>query len=460
MVPYFSDPNEQDDEQQNQDAGFQVAGAPQTAGQGAAPAQAGAKPKAEKTGSGFTNIDKYVQANKAQNFGSEVVGKVQGDVNKAQDSMQQAAGSFGQKVNANQAFGKAQVDQALNDPSKANAAQFQAGLDQQYKGPKSLAESQDDYNKFTGDTSKAQTAANQLSSESGRFGLLDNYFGRQNYGFGQKSLDNALFQAQPGVGAQSNAVQQQAQGLQSQGKQMQDQLQSQASQRAGEIEQARNYQRGQLGFDQSGQVVSGQGAYGGLQKDLATGLTDANAKRTANQQALQQAISGGNEQGYDLTPEQMQQLGIDPGMSTYGINPMDYIKNGSALSMDQVATDQQRARLAALNGLVGQGYSQNMLGDKQDAGSDYSFDKERFANDTAAQQRSLEQKRQEANALVNDKAGSVQAYNSQGYNPYSGISRDQYEQQKRAINEEQGRREQAERAAIAQLASAQGSRFY
>ncbi len=199
MAPYFADPNEQDDDQ-NGGGGFQVSapGAPQGAPQ--AGPQAGAQPKPEKTGSNFTNIDKYVQANKGQNFGSEVVGKVQGDVNKAQGSMQQAADSFGQKVNANQAYGKEQVDQALNDPSKANAAQFQAGIDQQYKGPKALAESQDDYNKFTGDTSKAQTAAGQLSSESGRFGLLDNYFGRQNYGFGQKSLDNALFQAQPGIG--------------------------------------------------------------------------------------------------------------------------------------------------------------------------------------------------------------------------------------------------------------------
>lgn len=371
MVPYFSDPLEHDENDPNA-----VGGAAPTA---PAPGQAapGGAQKPEKTGSGFQNIDKYVSANSGQNFGNQVVGKVQGDVDKAGQSMQDASQSFGQKVDANKAYGKDQVDSALNDPAKADAKAFQAGIDQQYKGPKSLAESQDDYNKFTGDTNKAKTAAGQLGSEAGRFSLLDNYFGRSNYGFGQKSLDNALFQATPGAGQAANGVQQQANALQGQGKQMQAQLQDQASKRAGEIEQARNYERGQLGFDQNGQVVSGQGAFGGLQKDLASGLQAAQSARTGNQAALQQALQSGNAQGYDLSDEQMKSLGVDPGMQTYGVNIGDYIHNGNAVtSVDQIATDAQRAKLQGLNQLVGQGYAQNMLGDKADFGSDYSLDKD------------------------------------------------------------------------------------
>ena len=373
-MPYFSDPLDQNDpnKQQGQPASGAAPTAPPPSGQ---PAAGGAQPKPENTGSGFQNIDKYVAANSGQNFGNQVVGKVQGDVDKAGQSMQQAAQSFGQKVNANQAFGKDQVDQALADPSKADSKAFQAGLDQQYKGPNSLVESQDDYNKFTGDTSKAKADASALGSESGRFSLLDQYFGRQNYGFGQKSLDNALFQATPGAGQASNQVQQQANALQGQGKQMQDQLQAQASQRAGDIEQARNYERGQLGFDKNGQVIAGQGAFGTLQSDLASGLQKTNAQRAADQQAMAASLQGGNNKGYDLSDDQIKALGVDKGMSTYGVSLQDYIHNNGDLNMDQYASDDQRSKLTALNQLVGQNYSQNMLGDKQDATGAINFDK-------------------------------------------------------------------------------------
>lgn len=383
MVPYFADPqdDQQDDDQNN--GSFQAPGA----GPSSAPPQAAGAPqgpKPEKTGSGFTNIDKYVQANKNQGFGGQVVGKVQEDVNKGAKSMQDAAGSFSAKVNANQAYGKEQVDQALANPGQADAAKFQAGIDQQYKGPKALAESQDDYNKFTGDVNKAQTAAGQLSNEAGRFSLLDNYFGRNNYGFGQKSLDNALFQADPNAGKQANAVQKQANNLQSLGAQMQQQLQSQASQRAGEIEQARNYQRQQLGLDQNGQVISGRGEFGRLQKQLADTLTSQNAQRQRQQADLQEALGKGSASGgYDLSDEQLQELGFDPGgASTYGLDLASYIKNNDSLGVDQVASDDQRARLGALNQLVGQGYAQNMLGDKREATKSYNFDRDRFLADT------------------------------------------------------------------------------
>lgn len=403
MVPYFADP--QDDEQDDDhNGGFQAPGA----GPSAPPQGAGAQgPKPEKTGSGFTNIDKYVQANKNQGFGGQVVGKVQADVDKGAKSMQDAASSFSNKVNTNQVYGKEQVDQALNNPGQADAAKFQAGIDQQYKGPKALAESQDDYNRFTGDANKAQTAAGQLSNEAGRFSLLDNYFGRNNYGFGQKSLDNALFQADPNAGKQANAVQKQANNLQSQGAQMQQQLQSQASQRAGEIEQARNYQRQQLGFDQNGQVISGQGAYGELQKQLADTLTSQNAQRQQQQTALQDALSKGDSSGYDLSDEQLSALGIDPGTSTYGVNLSDYIKNNDALGMDQVASDEQRARLGALNQLVGQGHAQNMLGDKQNATSAYSFDKNRFMTDVDAARSQAQQNIDQTKAQYDQAAKTI-----------------------------------------------------
>lgn len=459
MVPYFTDPKE-DDKDKNPDGSFKVSGAsPSFDASGGQAAPAGAPAKHEDTGSHFANLDKYVAANKGSGFGNQVVGKVQGDVDQAGQSMQGAANSFSGKVNAAPIYGQQQVDAALADPSKADKSQFQAGLSQEYKGPKSLADSQDDYNKFYGNTNKAQTAANELSTEGGRFALLDNYFGRNNYGFGQKSLDNALFQGTEGIGAKSNAVQGQANGLQAQGKQMQDQLQSQASQKAGEIEKARNYEHQALGIDNNNKIVDGQGAYGGLQNELATGLTARNAERATKQAGLADAFSHGTDAGYDLSDDQLKELGLTAGQSTYGFDPRNYI-NSSALNMDQYASDAQRAKLNALNGLVGEGYQQNILGDKQAATSDYGFDKDRYLADIGGYEQT--QASDLANATTN--AASTRAALDAAAQQYSGSGNDNQARERRAATDAAAasaqQAEEARRALVAKQAESRKKTIY
>jgi hypothetical protein len=276
---------------------------------------------------------------------------------------------------ANHLASNEDLNQALNDPSSADAKQFQNWRNETYTGPKSLSETQDTWNKYWSGSNQASANAKALGTEAGRFSLLDNYFGRPQYNFGQKSLDNLLVQ-QSGLGKETHDLQNQAASLKSQGQAQAQQLQGYAAQRAGEVEQNKN---------QVNQAY--QGAVNQAQDSVNQTLAQAQAQRSQDQNTLKQAIASGK-----FSDAQLSALGLSHGQNLYNTDLNSYFKfNDSPLSKEQVATDDQRARLNALAQLGGD--TQSFLGDHIDPSQAYSFDANRLSQDVAGQDQSYNAER-------------------------------------------------------------------
>lgn len=378
-MPFVYDPNLDDDEKENQASQVSISGAAPTVDSGGASGKGGPS-STPNTGSGFQNLDKYLQTNQSQQFGQEVAGKVQNQVNTAKDAMGQAAQSFGQKVeSANELPNEGMVNQAIANPTGVDPKQFQKWQSQSYEGPKDLAEDQDNYNKFWSGTAQANTQAKLLGTEPGRFALLDNYFGRPSYGFGQKSLDNLLIQ-EGGIGTQTKDLQDQAAQLTTQGGAQAKDLQNLASQRAGAIEQSRNTVRGAIGLGDQGEVLRGEkaGAIGREYDSAEKQLADQNAERKRQSDLLETAFGYDNYQ--NLTPEQIQMTGLGNDTSLYNLNLADYFDQGQDLNINQTMSPEQRARIQALSQLAGVTDS-FASGSPSEASSPYSFDTARLAGD-------------------------------------------------------------------------------
>jgi hypothetical protein len=369
-MPYAYDPNlQKDDEQQKQQNGVQISGAsPTTEASGGLSTPEGQGTQAQqplKTGSGFQNLDSYLQANQGQQFGNQVTGKVQGEITGAQDNMKKASDQFKTQVDhSGSVASQDQINQAIADPTHADAKQFQSWQNTSYTGPKSLADNQAAWNQYFAQANKAQTSANLLGNEPGRFTLLDQYFGRPSYNFGEKSLDNLLVQHTPGVGEKTQKIQNQAYQLKSQGQQEGKALQDYASKRAGQVEQTRN--NANTAFN-----TALQNQY----QTIDSALSAANAQRASQQQQLDQGIASGS-----FSPDELSALGLTSGTNYYNLDLNNYISKGNPLTSSQVMTPEQRAYVQALTQLGGVGNPYGASG-PSDTSPAYSFDNARFDQD-------------------------------------------------------------------------------
>lgn len=347
-MPYFIDQNLEDE---NENPGqIRISGAsPTSESMGSTTAQGGGEKKLN-TGSGFQNLDKYLQTNESQAFGNQVLGKVKDQVQDASQKMNEASDQFKQQVNtSNRLPSQEQVSQAIADPTNADQGQFQDWMKQRYEGPKSLSESQDAWNKYWSGTNQANTSAKNLGSEAGRFSLLDQYFGRPQYGFGEKSLDNLLVQ-QSGLGNQTRNLQNQAASLKSQGQQQARELQGIAAQRAGAVDQSRNAVLNAIGLDEQGNVKTGAGAgaIGSQYQAVYDKMGEQNAARTQELTNLRNAISSSQ-----LTDAQLASLGLARDQNIYNLDLNKYVTPGAELNRNQVMSPEQRARIQALSQLAG-----------------------------------------------------------------------------------------------------------
>ncbi len=377
-MPFVYDPNLDDD--QEDASTVQISGASPSADFGGTTGNTSGPEAAKNTGSGFQNLDKYLQTNQAQEFGQQVAGKVQGKVDSARQNIDQAAQTFGQKVqSANELPDQSQINSSIANPTSADAKQFQNWENQTYTGPHNLAESQDDYNKFWSGTNQANTEASLLGTEPGRFSLLDSYFGKPTYNFGQKSLDNLLIQ-QGGIGEQTKGLQDQAAQLKTYGTDQAKSLQNQAGVRAGQVDQSRASVRQAIGLDDQNNVITGDnaGAIGKQYKQVDDALAQTNASRKAQLEKIQQGLSSGL-----LDSDQLASLGLSPGQSIYDINLNSYLTPGSDLNKQQTMTAEQQSYIQALSQLAGitDTYASGALQGKTDP---YSYDKSRLLNDVGA----------------------------------------------------------------------------
>lgn len=371
-------------------------------GQGAQPAPA-ANPNAQK-GSGYTNIQRIVQANQGNKLGSTIGSNIQnaaqqtqGNINQAQQQFQQQAGANRADTNQNAQL----VQQALANPTgitgnQNQVSQFQNLLSGTYQGPKGLqnaaqlqAQAQD-----VGQLGQATT------SEGGKQGLLQRFVGAPQYNSGQQTLDSLLLGA---TGGKDLAAARRATvGVEGQ----QKQAQQGAAQTAQEYAQ-RAQQFGQNVQGQFGDTVAKQ------QQGLAQQAQTAQQGRDAQVAALQQQLGQGN-----INKDIANQLGITQGQQTYNITPDKFVsENAMQANAQNIANSQDYARMQALQQLGGQ-YSpaaaQQTLAQFQNPSQAGTFAASKAYNVNAPEfQQNMQNAQNSYQNFVNSTVNPAQAYFNQ-----------------------------------------------
>lgn len=306
---------------------------------------------------GFTNINQYLDVNKEQGQGlqEKVVGAVEKSGQDAQQAIDSGEQAFGQQVNAAsykpdsdyESQVATQASQVVQSPEQLREAQRR--LTGQYAGPENRQTENE-----TSATNKAVQNTNSLQDFSGRYGLLQQQFRRPDYGQGQQTLDNLLLTGSQGFGTRAQ----------------------QAKASYGNLNDVLGASLGRSGAAVSGAKQGNQqaaqslkGALGAEEQAQLAGATTRQNQATANFKAVQDALQAG-----DITPEQAQSLGLTEGMQTFGINPLDFLKQGD-ISQASAASPEQRAQLAALAQIQGQGApALSAAASQLDINNPYSFD--------------------------------------------------------------------------------------
>lgn len=149
-----------------------------------------------RTGTGFVNLARVLQANRDNRLGDVVTEGVQGLANKNQQELASAQGQFQQDLSKNQLNTEQNVNfrtQALNDANQGkvtdeNAKKFQSLIGGNYVGPTGLQ----DYSKLQSNADRTQQLAGFTRTPDQTKALLQKFIGRPGYTQGQQTLDSTL----------------------------------------------------------------------------------------------------------------------------------------------------------------------------------------------------------------------------------------------------------------------------
>lgn len=315
--------------------------------QGAIVGAGGGVGTARPTQSGrFVNLQSYLKANKPQDMAEKVVGKTEQEAGKTISNIKQAGQEFGKQVGQFQQGISSAAQQAQEqikaDPSSvSNLQEFQRVRDASYTGPQKLqAEEQ-----LKSGISRLAETGKMAGSEAGRTQLLrQTYAPQANYSRGQAGLDQALLQMNPQNLARLKALQ----GIAATG---------QRELNAQQAEAIRGVQGAQQAALQAQQGVRGTleseaqkmvGTLGERAKEMSSGQQKAF-------QAAQQRLASGQ-----FTEQDLQNLGIQSGQRTYGLKDFgQFASYGGDLTPEQVAKQEEIAKISALQKLAGQTASQD-----------------------------------------------------------------------------------------------------
>lgn len=351
-MPYFSSLRDDDDEELRlQLSAPQSTTSPQVVGGS----------KGLNTGSGYHNLEKYLQG--GQGFQSEFLGKIGKDFDQAEQGIKGAAGQFKDQVTQlNKTPTTQQITNAIANPNSVDPSTFQSWQKQTYQGPKDLSENKSAWDQYWGGVNRTEGIAKNLGSESGRSTLLEQYFGRPNYTYGQKALDNLLL---GNAGSQASPLQERASQIKAQATQQNKGLQNYVSEQQGKVQQSRNAVNNAYNT-----------AVGNVKNAVEDKLTNLNKIREAEKNKLLTNL----EHNY-LNRDQIGKFGLSPLDQLFGINLTDqrYLTTYDPLKLEQVATPEQKIRLDALNQLAGT--PQTYLGTLSSPTETYSVDKDTLRAD-------------------------------------------------------------------------------
>ena len=404
---YFGSEEEKD---QGGQAPAQGGGQGQQLGQ-ESPVVTGAQAKnSGPTASGsFTNLQSYLDANKDLNFGSQVAGRVQGEVDKATTAQNQADTGFRGAVDQGTVKKDNSLLSAVNtDPNSIVSDQnklssFDKMRDATYGGPNSLVERADLYNPAQTQTDKAWQVSQQVGSEGGRKAYLDQQFGsgagRYDYSSGKQKLDNLLIAQDPTSKQAFQDVQSKAQGAKNSFGTLQSALDQYAQQGKATTLDTRNTTRGTVGLDAQGNWLADNTATPGAMQNTLKGLDQVVAGKQGELTNAFNTLSGtyGKKNLSQLTPQQLQMMGITDQMKAqnagYNVGPQAFVgdyaqyaapyretagyleeydprnyitmKQQSDLNRSTLADSQTQAKIAALSRL---GAKENSFIDPSQAG--------------------------------------------------------------------------------------------
>ena len=314
-----------------------------SAGGGAGPA-APSNPNTQK-GTGYTNIQNVISANKGNQLGSAVGNNIQQVGNAAQNNLKASQNQFQTDTQNNQFNTDAnnqlvqnvlanptQYSNTGNNPNSQAGSQFSTLISGQYQGPTALANADQIQNQ----AANAKQLGTALNTNAGRIGVLNQVVGSPQYGQGEQNLDSLLL-------AQSNSPQIQAakrQALQLQGK-VNTGIAGAAAQGQENSNIAQGY--GQNVQNQLGQNLTAQDA--ALQAQATQAQTDKDAQY---QKTLADYKSG------NITQDEANALGLTQGQNVYNTlsDPSKFLtENPLAATAQNVASSDQYAKLQALQQL-------------------------------------------------------------------------------------------------------------
>lgn len=382
----------------------------------------------QNQGTGFQNLQNYVQANNPSQLQNTVASGLENQNQAVLGNLGQAQQQFATQTQQNQANTNANqqvIQQILSNPSAftnmsgapgnvasaAGAAPGQAQLQQGnqfsqllgggYQGPTGLGNAA----ALQGQAQQAQQSAGGLSTAGGRQAVLQQILGTPQYNTGEQQFDAALLGQ--GNNANLNQAATQANALTPMVNQAINAAQAQGTEQANAAKQFGAQAQGQLGTTVTN--LNNQ-----IQQNVANAQNSQNA---AYQQLLTDAASG------NLTQEEANQLGVTAGQQ---VTTDDLTKLNTFIAQDpnkasaqNVASAQQYAKLDALGQLAGGNAAagtQGILGQyKGQEGQAGSFNNNQAANVNQTALNSLVNTDSAAyNAPINAAQGQLntdQAYN-------------------------------------------------
>lgn len=295
----------------------------------------------KQTGTGFTNLNQYMNASQGNQLGAKVAGGVTNAANQASGNLQNAQNQFNTQSQANNLNTAANQQEVANTINQANAGQdvnqqavqdfakFRLG---QYAGPTTL-QNQD---QLVNQAQNAQTLGGLSSTAAGRQALLQRYVGGNGYSQGDQQLDNLLLGQ--GSNAQLNAARAKTQNLGSQAQNAANTAAQQAQYYGNQAQAFGNQTKNTLNTNLTNESSA-----------LSSQATQANNARDTMVANLQK-----NWGTQGLTDAQMAAVGVDPTKSIYTENLGDYITRDALMAnQGNVANAQNYAQAQNLGKLTG-----------------------------------------------------------------------------------------------------------
>lgn len=366
--------------------------------------------------SAFTNLNAYLDANKDQNFGQQVAGRVGSTIHEAELAQNQNEAAFRKSVDEGAVDqDKNLIDEVSYSPDRVasddkKAASFEKMREAYYKGPNSFSERADLYQPAQQKTDSAYLAAKEARDETGRKAYLQQEYGakqgRHGYTKGQTKLDNLLIQQDPSARDKFEAHYAKAGQVKDRFGTLSQGLNQYAATRKADTDNTRLTARNTLGLDDAKNWKAS-----GAVPDTITQLDKQLGQRRAQgaQEYASYAPASGSTGYGDIDLETGKKMGLvkegqlgirlpevdiaeamgnsqygrygAAGGQFYGIDPQSFVSqvNLANLNHGNVATPEQAARLKALQKLAGKDVGVNLdEASKYASGPLANFDRSSF----------------------------------------------------------------------------------